>query len=243
MFKRALFILFYLLSLQTVTHAYADEEELPEYDVEVIVFEDAHARYINSEDWAAENETIEPNQPESSPDNTGTYTNIPANILTRPYKHLLNSSEFNVLYRAAWRQQGLDESKAFNIKLSELRNLHKSTSKNKVDGTFRVELARYLHFYADLYYRRPIPLTQTADEPENKPSTAPASQLPPGKFNTEEPVDDNQASYDIPGYTTYPLHEHERMRSKELHYIDHPLIGILVKIMPVEKKEKADSSE
>jgi hypothetical protein len=33
------------------------------------------------------------------------------------------------------------------------------------------------------------------------------------------------------------------MRSKELHYIDHPLVGILVKIIPVEKPEEPEASD
>ena len=30
---------------------------------------------------------------------------------------------------------------------------------------------------------------------------------------------------------------HRRMRSKELHYIDHPLVGLLIQINPTEKTE------
>ncbi|MCK4704001.1 MAG: hypothetical protein KAT90_00855, partial [Gammaproteobacteria bacterium] len=37
---------------------------------------------------------------------------------------------------------------------------------------------------------------------------------------------------------SYPLQAHRRMRSKELHYIDHPLIGILIQINPVKKPKK-----
>ena len=33
---------------------------------------------------------------------------------------------------------------------------------------------------------------------------------------------------------SYTLQSHRRMRSKELHYIDHPLVGILIQINPVE---------
>jgi hypothetical protein len=34
----------------------------------------------------------------------------------------------------------------------------------------------------------------------------------------------------------YPIKFHRRMRSKELHYLDHPLVGILVMAKPVEKE-------
>ena len=48
------------LSLLILTSSYALAEEsetvksLKEYDVEIIIFEDAHARYINSETWGKE---------------------------------------------------------------------------------------------------------------------------------------------------------------------------------------------
>ncbi len=39
----------------------------------------------------------------------------------------------------------------------------------------------------------------------------------------------------VPSNGLYPLNSHARMRSKELHYIDHPLVGMLIQINPVEK--------
>jgi hypothetical protein len=35
----------------------------------------------------------------------------------------------------------------------------------------------------------------------------------------------------------FPITFHSRMRSKELHFVDHPLVGILIQINPVKKKE------
>jgi len=34
------------------------------------------------------------------------------------------------------------------------------------------------------------------------------------------------------GFQTFRFNEHRRMRSKELHYIDHPLMGMLIQITP-----------
>ena len=49
------------------------------------------------------------------------------------------------------------------------------------------------------------------------------------------PERQDQAS---PQYNVYPINFHRRMRSKELHYLDHPIVGILVKALPVEKQEE-----
>ena len=32
-----------------------------------------------------------------------------------------------------------------------------------------------------------------------------------------------------------PMKQSRRMRSKELHYIDHPMLGILVRVTPIEE--------
>ena len=36
----------------------------------------------------------------------------------------------------------------------------------------------------------------------------------------------------------FPLKIHRKMRSKELHYIDHPLFGILVEIRPAQSEDE-----
>jgi hypothetical protein len=229
-----------LLCFSITVHA---EEPLPDYDVEVIIFEDSHARYLQSEDWKASTEIIEQKylqeeagQRSASSKNRGIYSNIPSTTLAQQAKRLNNSSEFNILYQAAWRQQGLDKDQAFDIDLKELRNLHRSKSDNSIDGSFRVELARYLHFHGDLYYRRPLPVDSETEANEAPVNDMAASQLPPGKYNTQK--NETEVSFtEVPGYQTFPMHVHRRMRSKELHYIDHPLVGILVEITPVETPE------
>ena len=47
---------------------------------------------------------------------------------------------------------------------------------------------------------------------------------------------------DVSGYervlADFPLKVHRKMRSKELHYIDHPLFGILVEIRPAQSEDE-----
>jgi hypothetical protein len=40
-------------------------------------------------------------------------------------------------------------------------------------------------------------------------------------------------------YKEYPIKSHRRMRSRELHYLDHPMVGILVMAMPVKRNKEA----
>ena len=144
-------------------------DQMQAYDIEIIIFEDAHARYINSESWQQdvpyEAESLINNATSNKPTenldklnlseiNAGSYKSLKPNILRSEYKRINGSSEYKVLFYSAWRQTGLDKNNAFEINLNELVNAHTSKSDNTVSGNFKVVLARYLHFYGDLDYQR-----------------------------------------------------------------------------------------
>jgi hypothetical protein len=225
-----------LLLLLAVSNAFAETNDtaasLQEYDIEVIIFEDAHARYINSEIWN-QNSTAESEMfnSETSTKNIGelskeeinktSFKNINPTILKSEYKRIRNSSEYNILFYGAWRQAGLSDSDAFEINIDDLNNTDKSTSENTITGNFKLILARYLHIYAELEYHR---------KDNNEASAASTNAEQSNNLNSSLTVENKP----------YPISIHRRMRSKELHYIDHPLVGMLIQINPVEKvKETA----
>lgn len=82
---------------------------------------------------------------------------------------------------------------------------------DELDGTLAVALGRYLHVYADLVYRRPTMMERTLGEDET--------------LRSKELVD-------------FTLRGHRRVRSGELHYLDHPRFGVLVKITAVERSAR-----
>ncbi len=235
-----------LLLLISLPSAHAEEGITPkliEYDVEVIIFEDANARYINSEDWAQEavlaapapEETTQP--PENldalsideinaiDENNTPPFKNIKPEILNKEYKRINNSKKYNVLFYGSWRQAGLDAKKAFEIDIQGLENNHKTNSKNTITGNFKLVLARYLHIYSQLDYQRNLNDTATEQAISNKETTEPSNETTAVKKET------------------YQINNHRRMRSKELHYIDHPLIGMLIQINPVKVVSAKDAVE
>ncbi len=217
-----------LLLLLTISSVQADDakpsKNLKEYDVEIIIFEDAHARYLSSETWQQSAEITEQeadrnkepenlDKPSLNEMNRAHFKAIKPGILSRQYKRINTSSEYNVLFYSAWRQTGLKASDAFEININELKSIHTDKSKNALTGTFKLVLARYLHIYNQLDYQRKTVLTETEQQTE---------------------IISNETRQ---GKTIYPLNSHRRMRSKELHYIDHPLVGILIQINPVKKKK------
>ena len=206
--------LYTLLILYTGFTATAAETKKPvgellQYDVEIIIFEDAYSRYLNNQTWHENDDDISATEKLVS-NNTVTsdmteFNSISPSILTAKYQRINASSEYNVIFYGAWRQTGLDKENAFKIAINNLENNHTSSTKNHLSGSFKLVLARYLHLYTELSYLRSQTVTHVTDS-----------------------LDDTDS-----GNESYLLQSHRRMRSKELHYIDHPLVGILVQINPV----------
>ena len=237
-----------LISISNTALAETEEAPLKQYDIEIIIFEDAHARYINSETWPQNDESALTLEGETTTDQTTSKVNtkvaepdvkienIKPAILTKEYKRINNSSEYEVLLYSAWRQQGLESSKAFDVELPALKNSHTTKSENEISGTIKVILARYLHLYGDLEYHRPI--VEEVTEAYNLQN----DQVTQAQQDTQ--WSSTTSSTNEAAEATYQIEFRRRMRSKELHYIDHPLVGILVQINPVElpKEERLLSS-
>lgn len=106
-----------------------------------------------------------------------------------------------------------------------------------LDGTIRLVVTRYLHVYTDLYLTtavewlddergsaRALPETgagTTDTRDSGHPGVAGAATAPRLARNA-----DGQAML------SYPFVQRRRMRSNELHYLDHPVLGMLVRVTP-----------
>jgi hypothetical protein len=227
----SLFLLLLTFGYAHAEDSHADDitatKDLKEYDVEIIIFEDAHARYLKSETWNQNTDTAEQQSAATKTNkiNATSFKSIKPAILKKQYKRINASSEYKILFYGAWRQAGLEKNKAFEININQLKNSHRVRSKNTLTGTFKLVLARYLHIYNQLNYQRKVTVT------EDSKITATGSVA--SKKQTEALNNDM-----VPHNGLYPLNSHRRMRSKELHYIDHPLVGMLIQINPVKKTKE-----
>ncbi|MDP6374495.1 MAG: CsiV family protein [Pseudomonadales bacterium] len=87
----------------------------------------------------------------------------------------------------------------------------------QLEGTLAVTIGRYLHFHANLVYREPaLGLLPVSLEADGGPDWS-----PPGDWLELGMVMD----------------ERRRMRSGELHYLDHPKFGVIVRIDPLHPSE------
>ena len=152
--------------------------------------------------------------------------------LTRQAFALAASDKYRILEHAIWLQPGLAKRQAIPVRIragldysdqfgepEPLYPVIKDPTQekhpiNELDGTVKVVLGRYLHVFTDLVYRRPL-----AKDTDTEPAAP-------------DPLGHDRVLAD------FPLKAHRKMRSKELHYIDHPLFGILVEIRPAESEDE-----
>lgn len=111
-----------------------------------------------------------------------------------------NSRNYRPLYHVAWRQQVVDPAQAQSLYLYLPPDAGATGPGNppKLEGTLKIGVKRYLHLETDLLLR--LPMT----------------------------ADDGDAYFMGPGVRSYRLQATERMRSGKLHYLDHPVLGVLV---------------
>lgn len=104
-------------------------------------------------------------------------------------------------------------------------------SRVALDGTVRVHRARYLHVQADLLYYRPVDGDSPAPPTAADSAALPAPDSPDTAFIEQLLAEDDATP------RLFRLTESRRMRSRELHYLDHPLFGVLLEAWPVELPE------
>ncbi len=98
----------------------------------------------------------------------------------------------------------------------------------QLDGNVKVFLkyinrVPYLHIDSNLFYRQPIPLSDLIDSDESGSATNTfANQPEDGRLNSET----------LPEYklASVPFSEQRRVISKQLHYFDHPLFGMIIEL-------------
>ena len=224
--------------------ANAQDDPLRIYKVELVLFEQLSA--------SSEQFTEQPGEYKDWPDlenavelssayqNSGFYLLPPTDRdLNAVIARLNKSSRYNVIEHIVWKQPGLDNTAAKAVHIHgginyesqfperikppinadegmTVNELEPSTTLEQVDGTIKIVLARYLHVYTDLIFRKPV--------------------------TTEYEYSDGQVLQSTL-LRDFKVRSHRRMRSRELHYLDHPLLGILVQITPIEEDATAADTQ
>lgn len=143
--------------------------------------------------------------------------------LTAMANRLRRSGGYQMLFHGRWLQP-VPPREAPEALLIEARP--QGPSGPLLQGTLDVTLGRFLHLNAHLYYREPL-LGRAPVNRALSPATGDASTW---NWQDQEPT----------GYMQ--LHQSRRMRSEELHYLDHPKLGVLVITQPVTPPESLSAA-
>lgn len=237
-----------LLFLAGAQLAWAEETRY--YDIEVIIFESKDAYDRQAEDWKTDiqRETpqtyVELGQPYPGPIPAGFDPKLTFKPLTKgalrlqqEVKLLEASDRYRILYHNAWRQPGMDAATALPVHIRQAFvqevppaarlpatdpdrppsslpvPTYAQQTRAELDGYIRLILSRYLHAEVDLTYTTGLPVRSTN----------------PVYASTE-------LQEDIVPPVVYRLQESRRMRSTEVHYLDHPVLGMIVLVTPYEGK-------
>lgn len=232
------------------------------YQVELIVFSHNNPEYRTSELWPADYTlpALEQSRELTKAPAEGSQTTPqPFSLVTaeqlrlRPAaERIQHASDVELLLHLGWLQPGLAEGQAVAVHIYDgmLDRGEPAVAAEalgelpRLDGTLRLILSRYLHLASDLLWREPLaaqPLTPGAEPAGQYDDTASVTGEAPSAL-----ADDGEATMDAmaalaeeyaseevtPRYQVFRQQQSRLMRSNEVHYIDHPLFGIIVQITP-----------
>lgn len=145
--------------------------------------------------------------------------------------HLRYSSNYQLLAHFGWTQRSLSKSRALPVALTS-RQFSDSLTPS---GELKLYVSRYLHMQVDLAaskceYQADSNSNQANDAQLDKQLADGTTQLET-QFSTT--ADQNgQENIRQCVNNTYRFKQKRKMRSKELHYMDNPVFGMLVYVTP-----------
>jgi len=178
--------------------------QLPSYKIEVIVFESLATKGWTEEYWPDEIETP------STQNSTSVFTRNQKPLWINKRNHSLdgaarklNKKGYRVIAHQAWSQVAYPKKNAPTVLIENDQG-----KGSNLLGTVRLYKTRYAHVDFDLEFERRIP----------------------GKILQAFVQNQKIASDEIPTHWRFVLKESRKIKPGELHYIDHPLFGVLVQI-------------
>ncbi len=206
-------------SVQAQTEAENPQSHERMYQVELIVF--SRAETNPQEYWPTD---VKLSYPENlvnlktEGNSSDGFSVLPASerLLNSQAATLARSGTYTLLYHQAWRQMIYGRKTNIFINGGKVFGNHQ-----ELEGSIALSVGQYLKIQSNLW------LTQFVPAGTNLTESWP--ELPPSPFADTTQTDKNQ---DFLIKRIIKVSQERSMRSNEIHYIDHPLLGIIVKIVP-----------
>ena len=146
----------------------------------------------------------------------------PTHALKTEARRLGNSQGLDIIWHGRWIQPVPSRSAGEPLMLA----VQSTADHGRLSGTLQVTLGRYLHFDARLWLEQPL----------TRRCLRPTEGWSPGARadSCDNPVPRSMQPKNQSAAVPYMQLEQARtMRSGELHYLDHPRMGVLVRIDPL----------
>jgi len=206
------------------------------YEVELIIFETNDSYQLEAEDWSyndmLNNDKDIAEIKNDYHDKAFIELDWQQAKLADSLAKIESSERYTVLYKKRWRQTGLDRATAYAIEISSLEETSEAPEKavasdlqnpiintnilNNPMDNITIDVPTYIQGRVKLIMSRYLHFEVNLNY-----------------FKMNNDVEE-------PGYRSFPVVSERRMRSREIHYIDHPMVGIIVYALPF--KIEADIS-
>ncbi len=213
------------------------------YNVEILIFKRLNTQNQIQELWRNDLSLSYPDlyqylrSPKSAPKSHLSLLTSDAYVLNRYRNALGRNEDFQVLKHMAWSQQMQNEKRSPAIIINGGKQIG---SRQELEGYIKIHVARFLHVTSNLWLTEdPINNSNTDTQWPSlpaRPSRANAGRIQTNNENST--LTELEKQFNIERNSPYPiitLQSRRRMRSNELHYIDHPRMGIMVFMTPLDK--------
>ena len=151
--------------------------------------------------------------------------------------HLRYSKNYKLLAHFGWTQRSLSKKSALPVRLTA----NQFSDDLIPDGVLKLYVSRYLHMQVDVKASECV-YTNTESRTEQDPDKTLDEQLENGTSELEQQKTaeltannmDSGESFEAEQCINqvYKFNQNRRMRSRELHYIDNPVFGLLIYVTP-----------
>lgn len=215
---------------------------------------------------AADRDAVAPELTDTAADDEESLPAYPTPFIALPHArrslhgksaYMQRTGRFRTLFHETWVQPVKAESEALPLVLDDSGALQDWP---RLQGTVKLHLSRYLHIETNLWLNTPgeyLPGDWRMPAPPlGPPSIIIEEPEPPLVAEAEsyyisnplpvprDPMDPNDITVEESG-PVYPwrhavlMQQNRRMRSNEIHYLDHPLLGVVVEITPLDEAQLA----
>lgn len=219
------------ISIIVSTHPIVVFSALPKmYKIEVIVFENKDKAAL-AEEWP-----LDPGKPSLNDamnlvtDPSSDFGRLTDSQLTLTDAKKRLQKRYHLILHQGWRQTITNKNKAPKIHIvgGKMYDLDNEGPSYEVDGIITLSSGSSLQANADLLFKKPMKVAFD----QARTSEGLSAQIPTTALFSEIADRNHWQQEENTRIQSFRLKESTRLRSNEIHYIDHPMYGVIIMVTP-----------